>query len=285
MLAEIRELGFERAELSHMIGYELGPGILKAVAGGVVRVASVHNFCPVPVGAPYAGPNCFEFSDERASVRERAVRATLDTLDFAARVGAPVVVLHLGTAGPRGVGRALEDLWRKGRVLTKDAGRLKVEAVRERRGLFETIYGRVRPCLEKIAPAAQERKLRLGFEIREDYAEFPDEVEMERFLADFPAEVAGYWHDFGHGARKEFLGWHDHAATLRARRERLIGCHIHDAAPPDRDHLPLGKGLIPFGALAPLLPAEAVRVLELSPRVPREEVINSRESWTASAAI
>jgi sugar phosphate isomerase/epimerase len=286
MLREMRELGFDRVELSHNIRYHLYAGIVKAVDAGIVAVSSVHNFCPVPPEALRPSPNCFQFSDERAETRRLAVKRTLETLDFAARIKAPAVVLHLGWAGPRGISAKLERAWERGRFLDRRYVRAKVAAVAERRAVFDTVYGRVRPCLEEIVPAARERGLRLGFECREDYAEFPDEVEMERLLADFPTDIAGYWHDFGHAQAKEFLGWHDHAATLGrwAGRGRLLGCHIHDCAPPGRDHLPLGKGATAFALLAPLVPEGAVRVLELSPRVTPADVIKSKETWNSYAA-
>ena len=284
MLQEMRELGFERVELSHNIRYHLYAGIVKAVDAGIVSISSVHNFCPVPPEALRPSPNCFQFSDERADSRALAVRRTLDTLDFAVRVKAPAVVLHLGWAGPRGIADRLGQAWEHGRFLDRRYVRAKVAAVAERRALFDAVYGRVRPCLEQLVPEARKRGLRLGFEIREDYAEFPDEVEMERLLADFPADVAGYWHDFGHAAAKEFQGWHDHEATLRRRLGRLIGCHIHDCVAPDLDHRPVGVGGIDFATLAPLVPAGAVRVLELSPRVVPTDVIKSKEAWNLCAA-
>ena len=86
MLQEMRDLGFERVELSHNIRYHLYAGIVKAVDAGIVSISSVHNFCPVPPEALRPSPNCFQFSDERADSRALAVRRTLDTLDFAVRV-------------------------------------------------------------------------------------------------------------------------------------------------------------------------------------------------------
>lgn len=286
MLQEMRDLGFGRVELSHNIRFHLYAGIVKAVDAGIVAISSVHNFCPVPPEAVRPSPNCFQFSDESAAIRALAVRRTLDTLDFAVRVKAPAVVLHLGWAGPRGVSEKLVHAWEDGRFLDRRYVRAKVAAVAARRALFETVYGRVRPCLEQVAAAARERGVRLGFEIREDYAEFPDEVEMEQLLADFPADVAGYWHDFGHSQAKEYLGWHDHAATLRRwiGRGRLLGCHIHDCVAPDHDHRPVGVGGTDFATLAPLVPPEAVRVLELSPRIVPADVTKSKEAWNSCAA-
>ena len=50
MLREIRDLGFEYAELSHGIRLSLLPGILEAVDAGEIKISSLHNFCPLPHG-------------------------------------------------------------------------------------------------------------------------------------------------------------------------------------------------------------------------------------------
>ena len=44
MLEEIRDLGFEYAELSHGIRLSLMPGIFDAVDKGVIKISSLHNF-------------------------------------------------------------------------------------------------------------------------------------------------------------------------------------------------------------------------------------------------
>jgi len=44
MLREIRELGFEYAELSHGTRISLLPGILEAVDAGEIKISSLHNF-------------------------------------------------------------------------------------------------------------------------------------------------------------------------------------------------------------------------------------------------
>src|ERR1041385_7930645 len=97
MLREIRDLGFDFAELSHGTRISLLPGILEAVDAGEMKISSLHNFCPLPMGVNHSAPNLYQFSDERPRQRELAHKHTLKTLDFAARVKAPLVVLHVGS--------------------------------------------------------------------------------------------------------------------------------------------------------------------------------------------
>ena len=60
MLQEMADLGFKHVELSHGIRITLVPGILKALQEGVIKVSSLHNFCPLPAGMMHAAPNLFE---------------------------------------------------------------------------------------------------------------------------------------------------------------------------------------------------------------------------------
>jgi sugar phosphate isomerase/epimerase len=283
MLKEIRQLGFPAVELGHSVRLSLWPGIVKAWEEGLIKINSLHNFCPVPTSVLHPNPNCYEFSDPRPEVRLLARRATEETLRQAAKLGAGAVVLHLGWAGPRKVTRKLEALYLKGGYLNRRYTELKVRAVQERRENSPQVWPRVKACLDPIVALAGELKLRLGFEIREDFEEFPHEEEMPLVLDAFPADIVGYWHDFGHAARKEYLGWHSHAETLRLRAPRLLGCHVHDCRRPQEDHLPLGHGEIDFSALLPVIPQTAIAVLELSPGTPEEQVIASRHLWNSYA--
>src|SRR5437016_11391128 len=94
MLREIQALGFNLIELGHGIRISLIPGIQKMFDAGEVRFSSLHNFCPLPVEVMSASPDCYEFSAAGKSERDRAVKQTLQTLDFAERLTASFCVLH-----------------------------------------------------------------------------------------------------------------------------------------------------------------------------------------------
>src|SRR5207247_2089475 len=96
MLREICSLGFEVAELSHGIRISLLPGILEAVDAGEMKISSLHNFCPLPMGVNFAAPNLFLFSSTDLRERENAWRHSVKTIETAARLKAPIVVLHMG---------------------------------------------------------------------------------------------------------------------------------------------------------------------------------------------
>jgi len=97
MLREIRAFGFEYAELSHGIRISLLPGILEAVEAGEIKISSLHNFCPLPMGAFQAAPNFFQPSSPDSRERDQWLRQTKRSIDFAAQVGATLLVCHLGS--------------------------------------------------------------------------------------------------------------------------------------------------------------------------------------------
>jgi sugar phosphate isomerase/epimerase len=111
MLREIRELGFGAVELGHGIRFSLWPGVLKAWEKDLIKINTLHNFCPVPTSVLRPNPNCYEFSDPRPTIRTLARKASEETIRQAARLGAKGVVFHLGRAGPSGTTYKLEKLF------------------------------------------------------------------------------------------------------------------------------------------------------------------------------
>jgi sugar phosphate isomerase/epimerase len=277
MLEELASLGFKQAELSHGIRFSLWPGILKAFDQKIIRVSSLHNFCPLPLGFLKASPNCYEFTDPRQSRRDMAVKLTKETIDHAAAFGAKAVVLHLGSLRQRHRNHELVTLMAKGQLGSRAYVRKKIAAVSEHEELFPKVWPRLKDCLLAIGDHAAAKKIQLGFESREAVEEVPLENQWDLLFKEFPA--AGYWHDFGHSAQKDILGFLDHEPEFRKRLPRLIGCHLQDFKAPDRDHLALGDGEIPFKNFLPLMAKNTLCVLELSPRVKKEKVLSSLAWW------
>jgi sugar phosphate isomerase/epimerase len=272
MLREIRDLGFEYAELSHGVSASLMPGILEAVAAGDIKISSLHNFCPLPVGVTRAAPNLYEFSAEKLQERELAVRFTLKTFEFAERVKAPVVVLHLGSMDLKDyTGRLREMLECDGKRSSRFE-KLRVEAAVKLEAKKGKAVERVRETLRKILPEAEKRGLKLGCENREALEEIPLDGDFVSFFREFASPNIVYWHDTGHAQIKENLGFIQHAQHLKSLAARLAGFHIHDVQFPARDHAAPGSGMIDFAALKPMVRPEHIKVFELSPSLPVETV-------------
>ncbi len=271
MLREIRELGFEHAELSHGIRMALVPGVLEAVAAGEIKISSLHNFCPLPLGVDVPAPNLYEFSADRSRDRELAIKHTLRTFDFAVRVKAPLVVLHLGSMELKDFGGKLEEMLERGERASPKYDKLLAEAIAKRESRKKGAMNRLYATLKIILPEAEKRGLILGCENREAVEEIPIESDFENFLRDFDSPNIAYWHDCGHGQIKENLGFIRVPEHLDPLATRLAGFHIHDVQFPARDHCPPGSGMIDYAALKPFVKPEHIKVFELSPRVPVED--------------
>jgi sugar phosphate isomerase/epimerase len=272
MLREIRDLGFEYAELSHGVRVSLMPGILEAVDAGEMKISSLHNFCPLPMGVTHAAPNIYQFSDERPRHRELAIKHTLKTFEFATRVKAPVVVLHLGSMELKDYTGKLCEMLERGQKATPKYEKLCAEVTKTREAKKEKFVERVYDTLRKLLPEAEKRGLKLGCENRQGLEEIPIESDFKFFFREFGSPNIVYWHDTGHAQIKENLGFIHHALHLESLAPRLAGFHVHDVQFPARDHAPPGTGMVDFAALKPFVKPEHIKVFELSPSLPVEAV-------------
>src|SRR4051812_20359775 len=155
MIQEILDLGFDTVELGHGTRLPLVEGILKMHSAGKIKISSLHNFCPLPPEIPRASPDCYQFSSDREGERDRAVRHSFKTIDFAKRLGARFVVMHLGSVP---IGEYTDKLVRMAEVglhMSKEFVRLKLEAVKKREANSERSFQRMLPCLQRVYEHAE----------------------------------------------------------------------------------------------------------------------------------
>ncbi len=283
MLREIRELGFEYAELSHGIRVSLVPGILEAVDAGDIKISSLHNFCPLPLGVMKASPNLYEFSTASELDRNLALKHTQKTLEFATRVKASLVVLHLGSIEMKDYTGRLGDLLEHDGKDSKKFQKLRDEALKVREAKKAGPFERMKALLKQIIPEAEKRGIKLGCENRQALEELPLDGDFESFLAEFQSPNVVYWHDTGHAQIKENLGVFQHAQFLESLAPRLGGFHVHDVNFPERDHAAPGQGMIDFAALKPFVKPEHIKVFEFSPSLPalmaKDGVAHIKRIW------
>ena len=272
MLREIRELGFEFAELSHGTRISLAPGILDAVDAGEIKISSLHNFCPLPMGVNHAAPNLYQFSDERPRERELAIKHTLKTIEFAARVKAPLVVLHSGSIEMKNYTDKLLEMAARGENETPKYRKLCAELDSRREAKKEKFFERTLESLKKLLPEAESRGIQLGVENRQALEELPVDSDYRFLFHALPSAHLVYWHDTGHAQIKENLGFIHQAMQLESLQDRLAGFHIHDVQFPGRDHCAPGTGTVNFSALKSMVKSEHIKVFEFSPSLTVEEV-------------
>lgn len=277
MLREIRELGFDHAELSHGTRISLLPGILEAVDAGEIKVSSLHNFCPLPMGVTHSAPNLYQFSAEKPREREMALKHTLKTLEFATRVNAPLVVLHMGSIEMKDYSEKLKEMLARGEGQSPKFQKLAAEAAEKREARKEKWVERAYETLRQFLPEAESRGIKLGIENREALEEIPLDSDFGFFFREFPSPAVTYWHDTGHAQIKENLGFIRHAMHLESLADRLAGFHIHDVQSPARDHCAPGSGMIDFMSLKPMVKPHHIKVFEFSPSLTIEQVRNGVE--------
>lgn len=272
MLREIRQLGFEEVELGHNTRLSLLDGIRQAVADGEVRVCSLHNFCPLPVGLSGPAPDYYlpSATDERE--RASAVRHTLRTLECAAMVGARRVVLHLGRVRMRAYTVRLLRMVELQRRDRPRFARLREKALRVRAAKRERFWQQVCRTLDEVVPRARELKIQLGLETRFALEEIPNRDEVTALMERYGRDVVQYWHDVGHAEVQEQMGLARHEDWLDAFRECTAGMHLQDVAPPAHDHLPPGAGAFDFGRLTPFVREDQALVWEIHPGWSAEQI-------------
>jgi sugar phosphate isomerase/epimerase len=271
MLGEIRDLGFEYAELSHGIRISLLPGILEAVDAGEIKISSLHNYCPLPMGVDRAAPNIFKFSADNERERESAYKHSIKTIETAARLNAAVVVLHMGALDLKDYTDKLIDLVKAGKRDTPKYARLCEEVSIKREEKKEKYIGHAYALLHRLVEKAEPHGLKLGIENREALEEIPFESDFAFFFREFRSPSVVYWHETGHAQIKENLGFIHHALHLESMSEHLFGFHVHDVQFPGKDHRAPGTGMIDFQALKPWVKPGHLKVFEFSPSLTPEE--------------
>ncbi len=265
---EILSLGIEYIEAGYSLTLRQLEGLLECLPR--VRVVSVHNFCPIPASHKRSWGDDFLLSSLDEEKRAIGVATTCETMEWAKRLGATVMVLHLGQVEMDKTACKLIKQWiGEG---NPDAAVIAAK-VKEARGTRAQLAQRhmeaVRRSVDDILSKTR-GAIVLGFENRSDYYEIPNVEEMEQLLSTYGSAV-GYWHDVGHAFMQEIMGFYPLNEHIRALSHRLVGTHIHDSLRMS-DHRAPGYGEIDFASsLQPYLRNGVLQVLELHPRTTREE--------------
>ena len=283
MLEEIAGLGFEWTELSHGVRITLVPGIHKAVQEKVIKVISVHNFCPLPHGTQHAAPNLYEPASLDERERKQWLKYSTRTLEFASEVGAKYAVIHLGSVHFffKGVADKVHKYQDKNHITDafNDAKYQKLlqKALRKIRAKKQKHMDILRRSIDDLLPIAQERGIVLGFENREDLEERPMDEDMPGFLDEYAdCPNVGYWYDPGHSQEKYDYGVISPEENLKASGKHLAGVHFQDYTEDGKGHRPLGQGIVDFDPIFPYLKPKTPCILELSPSTDEEGILSSK---------
>ena len=283
MIEEILDLGLDVAELGYDLRPELIPGVKAMVAARAIRIGSVHNFCPVPVGAPRPHPELYTPASPDRREREYAVVHIARTLRFAAEMGAPVVVCHSGNVDMPKYSFDLVRMAARGEQFGEPYENLKLKAQIARDKKAPKQIEHLSESLEQLLPVVKETGVLLALENLPTWEAIPSELESEKLMKRFHAGGIRLWWDIGHAQIRENLGFINASRWLRRLAPHIAGMHIHDVEPPGQDHLMPPRGKVDFPALAEFARMDKVRVLEPAPDTETAQIVRAieylRETW------
>ena len=168
------------------------------------------------VHAPFSDVNIASFNDR---IRGASLAIIRETLELSAELGALVVTIHPGHCSPVSV---------------------------KNRGEYLKIH---RESLRKIARWSEEYGVEVGVE---NMPRFPilDAQSCDRLAEIIKGIEVGVTFDVGHlnTTTKNFDRF------LELFRGRIVHLHLHDNSGKADEHLPPGRGTIPWGELLPRLP-------------------------------
>ncbi len=277
MIEEILGLGLGIVELGYDLRAELIPGVKAMLASGAVRIDSVHNFCPVPVGAPRPHPELYVPASGDRREREYAVIHISKTLRFAAEMGARVVVCHSGNVDMPKYSFDLVRMAARGEQFGEAYENLKLKAqiTRDKKAPRHIEY--LAESLDKLIPVVKETGVNLALENLPTWEAIPSEMEAEQLMKRFRDDGIRLWWDIGHAQIRENLGFINASRWLRRLAPHIAGMHIHDVEPPGQDHLMPPCGKVDFPALSDLAQMDMVRVLEPAPDTETAQIVRAIE--------
>ena len=277
MVEEIKKIGVDHIELNFTLTKDIVSGIIGLVDKGVIKVVSLHNFCPVPdsVDVKKASPDYFSLAAPNEEERKNAVEETKRTIDTAARLSAEAVVIHAGRLDISDKTRDLAKAIEGGIDATAIADAMK----REREGELKKGYlDSLLKSIGEISAHSKERGIKVALENRFYFKELPSIEEFEVIFADFPPGAnIYYWHDTGHAQVFDNLGLAPHKEYLDKFSSRLAGVHLHDVKGIINDHRAPLTGDFDFAVLKPYINKSVLKVLEPHAPATSEEIERALE--------
>lgn len=278
IVQELLDLGFSCLELSNQITTEMLEDIEALVREERVTISCLHNYCPAPTtkNGKLASQRLLLLSSPDPAARNTAIRHTKLTIDWAARLGAPVVVMNLGDVPVLHEQKKIFELLATGHH--EEAHRTiqqhLMERAMERGPYVESLI----ISMKELANYATDTGVKLGCKNRHHYTEVPTIDELMMVFKHVGSRALGYWHDTGHAHMMELMGIATQEDFLKRYSDRLIGMHIHDAK-DNHEHRALGHGDIDFTRIAPYIKPDTHLILDIHGDASPEDMLKSRDTF------
>jgi sugar phosphate isomerase/epimerase len=278
ILDHVTKLGLEGVELEYRLSASVFAQMRPRLKARPA-VLSIHNFFPNPgasEGRPASG-DYFLLSSLDPDEKAQAVKYTLRTMVHASELGAKAVVLHLGHVEMADPKPRFFELYHAGQVNEPVGRRFLSEQTRIRLDRREKNLNAVLRSLDVLNREAERLNVILGIENRCHFHEIPDPEEVGRILDTFRGGRVSYWHDVGHAAIQEALSICSQRELLAAYSAHVAGIHLHDVKGLE-DHLAPGKGGLDFAEILAAIPDEAIKILELHPKVTEGDLLSGLDT-------
>jgi len=274
IIEEILDLGVSGVELEYRISRPMLEEIVPLVGRGRISVTSLHNILPLPKRIPKNTANGEFVSLSSPDERERkaAVRYALGTMEWAEKLGARAIVLHMGKVVMDGAMGCLMDIYDRGKTGAKEEQGFIAEYQGIRARLGKPLMAASLKSLEVLAREGEKRGICWGIENRYKIQDFPNLEEFRTIFQEFQGGPIRYWHDIGHATTQENLGLVPKGELLKNFGEHLLGTHLHGCRGYD-DHYAPGSGEEDYYQLKKFLRPETIRVVETHHRATREELL------------
>lgn len=278
LIREIQAMGFSEIELSFNLTSQIVKDIEELVRHNQMRVVSLHNFCPIPLGfsKEEALPDCLSLAAFEENQRKKAVTQTKKTIATALRLKAKAVVLHSGRVEVPERTHLLLRLFAKGQKESAEFKTLQQDILAERQRYANPFFENALRSLEELNRFVQNEKIFLGIETRFYCREIPNFTEIGIILKHFAGGNIFYWHDTGHAQVMENLGFAKHKEYLDLYGSQMLGIHLHGVK-GCLDHQALTQSEDDLRWIKPYLKKEALKVIEVHPEVSAAEVEKSKE--------
>jgi len=271
-------MGFAAVELGYDTRLDLIDGIRSMVEQGAIKVNSLHNFCPLPMGAPRGHPELYTMGHADPRVRANAVTHTKNTIEFAAEIGAKKIVAHSGYVGTKKSTDTMIRMIMAGTHMTPKYDKFRMKFMMERDKKAPKYLNWLYEGLEQLLPTLEMHEVTIALENLPTWEALPTETEIESICATFNSPYIRYWHDMGHGQIRENLGFINHERWTERLEPIIAGMHVHDVARRIADHTMPPLGEIDFTRYKRIANnPEILKVIEPTTKTPREEIIAAHE--------
>jgi len=270
---DILGLGLKGVELEYRITDSIYQQ-MKSQLKRELTVLSIHNFFPKPEGLTVkkGSGDLFLLSSIDREERSKAVEYTIRTMDYADDLEVRAVVLHLGRVDMPNPTPSLSGPYGTSHMVTDETIALLEEQKLEREERNERYLDAVLFSMEKLNKEAEKRGIFLGIENRYHLHEIPNFEEIGIILERFQGGNVCYWHDVGHALAQEKMGIVRQSDLLDAYSGNMLGIHLHDIKGHD-DHFAPGQGEVDYEEIKPFLQSSHIKILEVHPKVEREDMI------------